>query len=376
MYLRRKQYDRALSDFERCLAINPCNRAANVNSSQILFHIKKEPHRAVERLEKLLKYDPRYATARKYHTRFAEALPDRPETGKVAEATPEKSDSDDRTSLSELPEWIKNLPDVPEVKPVPVTPGIDYSSLTDAQYAGAVRAAREASRQLLGPMSKKEEKLFNEKWQPMLDYPAPQCITYLEKFVPVVEKTLGTRAALAEHLLIYDRLWNEAGYVTYYNEDAGARIMESVAHEAAAIESLKKTLQKLMSELAALGDPPDASKLKAQQANRHRRAMRALERLLGKSAPLEGVYDRVSLVTYQYEGNNRDKPFYSQTPLQKRGGRRVFIPISKNRDGQVLFFDSRLREPVKPGHFLDPNMAPEAFVVMYAEPQDGSWVSY
>ena len=46
MYLRRKQYDRALSDFEKCLAINPCNRAANVNSSQILFHIKKEPHRA------------------------------------------------------------------------------------------------------------------------------------------------------------------------------------------------------------------------------------------------------------------------------------------------------------------------------------------
>ena len=375
LHMRGKDYDRALTDFDACLGINPCSRAAGFNSAEILYHIKKKPAEAAARLDQVLQHNPGYERAIARRRQVRETLAARPDAagaGATAEALP----ADTPPTIDQLPEWVANLPDVPEVQPVPVAPGIDYSALTDAQYAGAVRAAKEACRRLLGPLSAAQQVAFEEKWQPMLDYPAPPCVEYLQKLVPVVEKALGTRAALADNLLVYDRLWNEAGYAAYYDEAAGAQVMEAVARQAAVLESLKETMQALMEEMAALGDPPDAAQLKAQASSRHERAMRALRRLLGKSAPLQGAYDRTDRVSYEYYNDDRDKPYFSMDPVRGRLCRHVYLPLSKDPTGPVLFYQFVRRAPSKGGGLFSLDLGPENFNVFYAEPEAGVWVAY
>ena len=369
--MRAKDYDQALQDLKNCLAINPCNRSAAFNSAQILFHIEDDPAAAIRILDRSLEYNPGYKVALQHRRKMVAELGEDP-----ADSSQRGDAPDQPPARAELPEWIQQLPDVPEVQPVAVSPGLDYFSLTQAQYAGAVRAAKEACRRLLGPLSAREEDAFAEKWQPMLDYPAPQCMEYLEKLVPVLEKALGTRAALADNLLLYERLWTEAGYAAHYSEKAGAELMRAVARQAAVVESLRSTVKDLMEAMAALGDPPDAVDLKAQASSRHERAMRALERLLGRSAPLTGAYDRTWQVTYQYYRDDPEQPYWSGIPLQSRGCRYVFLPLSKGSSGAVLFYRSTLREETENGKFLDPGMKPESWLGLYAEPEGAHWVSY
>lgn len=379
LHMRQKEYDKALSEFESCLTINPCSRAAGYNSAEINYAIKKDHVKAYKLLQQVLTYHPNHKTSQKRFSQVKKIVESSPKLTKQLNKKPilqePKPANSAVTAAQELPDWIKNLPEIPEVKAVPITPGVDYTALTQAQYGGAVRAAKEACRQLLGPMPPTQEKLFNEKWEPMLDYPAAECIEYLQKLVPLVEKALGTRTALADNLLLYDRLWTEAGYAAHYNEKAGQELMQSVARQAAIVQSLKQTVQQLSDELAGLGDPPDPGKLKAQASSRHQRAMRALKRLLGKSAPLEGAYDRNSIATYEYYNGERKKPYYSQLPLGKRFFRDVFLPLTKEPSGPVLMYKFTKKEPSKGGLF-NFDSEPEEFQCMYAEPDGNSWASY
>ena len=369
--LREKQYDSALSEYNKSLILNPCNKWAACNSAEILVTIKNDRSGAQSLLEKAAIYRPADATIKSQIKSVKSANKTVVVAGKVNNPQP--------TKMTKLPDWVKNLPSLPNVAHITINAGLDYRKLTQAQYGGAVKSAKAGCRELLGPLSPKDEKRFDKKWQPMMEYPADECITYLEKLTPLLEKALATKVSLADKLLTYDRLWQEAGYATYYDEKIGSQIMSRVARQATIIKSLQSTLVNLSRELGNLGEPPNPEKLQAEASARHQRAMRALKRLLKKSATLEGAYDYQGEVRYEYLNNDKEKPYYSQSFATGRLNRRVFLPLKNISADTALFYKFSQREPAPKGEELfelDLGFGPDNFEVFLATSEDGAWVNY
>lgn len=278
----------------------------------------------------------------------------------------------------ELPEWIAGLPEIPVVKPVKITAPADYSKLNRTRYAGVVRSAKAGVRELLGPMDPAAEKRFNKAWDPMFDYPAEECTDYLEKLIPLVEKSLGLRAALSDSLRVYEALWRESGYAAYYDTDAARILMETVASEAAKISSLKEAVQAVSEQLAALGDPPNPEALKAVAAGRHRRAMGTLESLLGKSAPLAGRYERIGMAALNIDENTDRSPSISRVPVEDRMERLVIKPLKRQPGESALFYCFTETEQGKDSDsdIFSFDFDPQNWWVEYAEPRGGGWATY
>lgn len=286
------------------------------------------------------------------------------------------------------PAWVLALPELPEMPPVVLGEPVDFSSCTKAEFAGAVRSAREACRELVGRLDAAQTREFDAKWEPMLDFPAPQCRDYLEKLTPLLEQALSVKGAIAENLLLNERLWTEAGYAAAYDEQAGAQLMRAVARQAAVLRSLKARAEKLGEEIAALGDPPNPGPLKQEAARRHRRSLQTLAGLLGGQAPLEGAYAYKGVVELTYQSDDPAKGYFEQKPYRADEGYNVFLPVADAGGGRVWFYVYEHREKERPmqksgsslnlGLNFDLDFGDEdiPFQLLLMEPRGDTWVNY
>ena len=277
------------------------------------------------------------------------------------------------------PDWIQQLPTVSQVTPVSTLTDLDFSAINEVQYASLVHQAKAGVRELLGPMDSAQEKKFNATWTPMFDYPAQECLDYLQQVIPLVEQTVRLRAALIQHLQEYQSVWDQAGYAVAYSEEAGEMLMQEVAREAASIRSIQAALEQATTQLEALGDPPQPGALKNEASRRYHRAMANLERLLGIMPPLEGGYERTGLVSFSYYGDDINQPCLSRIPVSDTLVEEVYKAWRVESDGLVLVYnytETTSDGPQEEGLFSFLDNEPEEWWCFYAEPSDTGWATY
>ncbi|MDL2314160.1 hypothetical protein LJC36_04170 [Desulfovibrio sp. OttesenSCG-928-C14] len=178
---------------------------------------------------------------------------------------------------SEAMKAFASLPPLPPVtvtaKARPIMPPVDPDKFDSVKYKGAVVAAREAMREISGILTPEAEAAFEAKWAEVMDFPAPECIAYLNKAVPILEEIIGLRASMAQAIQEYDGLLYEAAMA----EDNGLfeaahKLMGATGRQAAVLKGLQLALKDALARLEALGEMPDAAALKKAASARYRRA--------------------------------------------------------------------------------------------------------
>ena len=273
--------------------------------------------------------------------------------------------------------WAGEFPPLPEPVPMRLSPVTDLRSLGAERYAGMVSLAKEAVAELLGVMDAAQQQAFNELWQPMYAFPAPECIAYLEKVIPLVEQALSLRTAVIEGTKQTSELWHAAAIAAQYDDQAASSIFQRIHLQTAALQGHKETLDALLDKLQGLGQPPDPNALQAAAQGRHQRAMQTLEGLVQGTTPLEGYYEQLSGL--EYLQGVQDALYYRaehRTPILHT---RAIKPLQGSRSNLVLFseyvYQERRKDDVL-GELLEDMDLGGNWRVWYAEPTDDGWTRY
>jgi hypothetical protein len=123
-----------------------------------------------------------------------------------------------------------------------LAPDMDLRSLGAERYAGMVSLAKEAVAELLGVMDAGQQQAFDQLWQPVYAFPAPECIAYLEKVIPLVEQALSLRTAVIEGTKQTSELWHAAAIAAQYDEQAASSVIHRIHLQTAALQGHKETL--------------------------------------------------------------------------------------------------------------------------------------
>lgn len=153
----------------------------------------------------------------------------------------------------------------------PVIPNLQH--LSEFSFNSAVSAGFEAMRLVYGPMPDVEAQRFEAVWAPLFDYPTQEIVEYLNQLNPLVSQFLACRES-------YVRILNDMQIVMF---DAAIAIEENdrYAWEAAMAEAalytsilqpLEATMKKFVSQIEALGNPPDPNAAKCEARQRYNRA--------------------------------------------------------------------------------------------------------
>ncbi|MCA1794340.1 MAG: hypothetical protein LC660_10820 [Desulfobacteraceae bacterium] len=275
-------------------------------------------------------------------------------------------------------QWTGKFPPLPEPVPLRLSSDTDLRSLGAERYAGMVSLAKEAVAELLGVMDAAQQQVFDELWQPMYAFPAPECIAYLEKVIPLVEQALSLRSAVIEGTKQTSELWHAAAIAAQYDEQAASSIFQRVRLQTASLQGHKETLNALLDNLQGLGQPPDPNALQKAAQDRHERAMRTLESLVQGSVGLEGYYEKLSGL--EYRQGVKDEPYYQaehHTPLMQT---RAIKPLQGSRSRLVLFseyfYQERRKDESLLSGMLDDLDLGGNWRVWYAEPTDEGWARY
>ncbi len=274
--------------------------------------------------------------------------------------------------------WTGKLPPLPEPVPMRLAPGTDLRAIGEERYAGMVSLTKEGVAELLGVMDAAQQQVFDQLWQPMYAFPAPECIAYLEAVIPLVEQALSLRTAVIEGTKQTSELWHAAAIAAQYDEQAASAVFRRIRMQTTSLQGQKETLNALLDELQSLGQPPDPSALQKAAQDRHQRAMRTLESLVQGTIPLEGYYEKLSGLEYlKGSGNTAYYQAEHRTPILHT---RAIKPLQGSRSSLVLFSEYVYQEPRKDdgllGGALDDLDLGGDWQVWYAEPTEDGWARY
>jgi len=175
--------------------------------------------------------------------------------------------------------WAKG--DTPVTGKMPeaelISPETDFAELDFDNYRDAVMRVMENMRLLFGDMTPEEERRFEAKWAPLLDFPTPKAFDYLNKLNPLLARFLSLRSQLMTTSMLFDKAWTDAGYAAGFNneEEAEDALAKAKVH-ADAMVLLKKEMDSVASQIAALGDPPNPIAAKHRARKRLEQALAAI----------------------------------------------------------------------------------------------------
>jgi len=292
---------------------------------------------------------------------------------------PESSPGQNPEPVQSSPrKWAGRLPPLLEPVPMRLAPGTDLRAIGKERYAGMVSLAKEAVAELLGIMDPAQQKAFDQLWQPMYAFPAPECIAYLEKVIPLVEQALSLRTAVIEGTKQTSELWHAAAIAAQYDEQAASSVFRRIRMQTMSLQGHKETLSALLDELQGLGQPPDPNVLQEAAQERHQRAMRTLESLVQGTTPLKGYYEQLSGL--EYLQGVQDALYYRaehRTPVLHT---RAIKPLQGSRSNLVLFseyvYQERRKDDSLLGEMLDDLDLGGNWRVWYAEPTEDGWARY
>ncbi len=167
-----------------------------------------------------------------------------------------------------------DLPLAAQVPEMQMTPPLDINKLTHAQYNGAVSAAMEAMRELMGELTPDEEAKLHAKWAPIFGFPTEESITYLNKLNPLLSEFLSLRGAVATAAIEFDSAWEEAVIAASYDSEEGAsEALALAAVQKDNLTALQARMVKIAKAVQTLGNPPDPIQAQQQARKRHQAAI-------------------------------------------------------------------------------------------------------
>lgn len=185
-----------------------------------------------------------------------------------------------------LPPELRLLASAGPPPPANVPPYLDLNDLTAATWGGAVSAAKETMRLVVGPMTPGEEKAFDDTWTPLFRFPHEKLVEWLNALNPLLGQYLATRASAAEAVLGFDAAQLEAAAAAGAGDAAAvAEAMQSARLQEQLLASLAARLEETVREIEALGPPPDPDEEQKRRKAKHEAAFRLLD-----DFPLEGEW--------------------------------------------------------------------------------------
>ena len=173
---------------------------------------------------------------------------------------------------------IWNNPDTPWVKgdtlvtgnftPAEMAADIDFSTLDFDEYQSAVMAAMGSMRLVYGDMTPEDEGRFQAGWSPLIDFPTPKALEYLNKLNPLLQEFLRLRSGMISTAMQFDEAWTEAGIAAGFgNEDMAEGALQNANVYKQGLVNLKQRMDVVVQQITALGDPPNpiAAKHKARK---------------------------------------------------------------------------------------------------------------
>ena len=169
----------------------------------------------------------------------------------------------------------------PHITPFTIQEPLDINKLSVAQYNGAITAAMETMRLIMGDFSSDEEKRFRTKWGAYFDFPTEESVAYFNKLNPLLAEFLSLRAAIATAAVEFDGAWEEAVIAAGYESEDGIREGLSIAEtQKKQLLSMKARLEQIVSEIKALGNPPDAQDAKKKIKKKHDDALKITRKII------------------------------------------------------------------------------------------------
>lgn len=157
-----------------------------------------------------------------------------------------------------------------------ISPPLDINKLTQAQYNGAVSAAMEAMRDLMGDLTADEEAKLSAKWAPLFGFPTEESVTYLNKLNPLLSEFLSLRGAIASASMEFDGAWEEAVLAAGNDSEEGVREGLALAEiQKDYLVALQARMVKVAQAIQALGNPPNPIQALQQARKRHQEAIEA-----------------------------------------------------------------------------------------------------
>ena len=198
---------------------------------------------------------------------------------------------------------------IPALHPAPF---LDVTTLTRTQWDGAVTAAMEGMRMVYGPMSAEEEDSFRKKWGVLRQFPSPEAVEYLNQFNPLLGEFLSLRGAVADAGMLMEQAVEHVSWAAEADDPVLAMEYLAMARKYRnIILSCQKRLDDVVSELIALGDPPDGAELMAQGQEQYKRAKDFLRGLL-PSGP-EGQW--VGYIVSPTDAEDEDEDTVRKSPF-------------------------------------------------------------
>jgi hypothetical protein len=160
------------------------------------------------------------------------------------------------------------------------------NELSAATWGGAVSAAKETMRLVIGPMEPDEQKAFDDTWKPLFRFPHEKLVEWLNELNPLLGQYLATRASTAEAILGFDAAQLEAAAAAGAGDAAAvAEAMQAAGLSERLLASLAARLEENVRAIEALGPPPDPDEEQKRRKSRHEAAFRLLD-----DFPLDGEW--------------------------------------------------------------------------------------
>lgn len=178
-----------------------------------------------------------------------------------------------------------------QVPPVKSSPFLEITTLTQAQWDGAVAAAVESVRILQGPMAPEEQAAFENQWAPLRSLPTPEAVEYVNKLSPLLAQFLSLRTAVQESAERVERIMVEAGWAAELDAEVLTRQSFALASRMRTLLlSQQRRLDQVAKQIADLGNPPGGAELVAEGQQNYKRAKDYLRGMLDKPEGLEGIW--------------------------------------------------------------------------------------
>ena len=146
----------------------------------------------------------------------------------------------------------------------------------------AVAHVRELIREIVGPLEGEDARLFEAKWNAVMDFPATNIVEWLKKAAPIASEIVRIKNFINENTSELVAVYDEANIArTFGSFEAAEQMMGDVEDMAASLMAAKDRMAELLAKLEALGEMPDPVEEKKTAAERRRTAEKTVKDVFG-----------------------------------------------------------------------------------------------
>lgn len=169
--------------------------------------------------------------------------------------------------------------------------------VNEATLYSAICNFRETVRMLIGNMAEEDQKRFDESFDAVLAYPAPEIVEWMKSAAPIVSELVRLRILIEESFVEFNEALVCANLARTAGQwDVANGWMDEISSIAAILTASKASMLELQAKMEELGPMPDPAKLRAAKRKSVRQSRKIIEELFAakdagdEAMSLEGEY--------------------------------------------------------------------------------------